>query len=347
MSTPSSTPTATAGPAAIDVHGHAMPLPVLQWLQARGLADLSGLDDHVVRIDPGVSGVGPGAPLPLAASMTDPQLRLSELESLRLSAQAVSLPPFLMASRSTDRELVLDLVRAGNDALAGYCAAGAGRLLPLGTVPVGWDGAVAEARRCLDELGMRGVAIGSRGAGLDLDHEANAALWAFLGERRAFVFLHPSAAPDPARLADFWFPQLVGYPLETAIAAARLVFSGIVPRHPVSLCLAHGGGCLPALRGRLNLGWERKPQARTIGTAPGEVLRALYYDTAVFDPVALRRLVEDVGATQVLVGTDHPFDLAERDPVGLVESAGLGPDATGLVLAGNARRVLAPDAKQR
>jgi aminocarboxymuconate-semialdehyde decarboxylase len=325
---------------AIDIHGHAMPLPALQWLESRALADLSDVGAGVVRIDPDVSGVGAGAPLPLAPSMIDPVARLVELDELGLSAQAISLPPFLMASRCTDREFVLEMTRRGNDALADYCAIDGDRLLPLGLVPVGWDGAADEARRCLDHFGMRGLAIGSRGADLDLDAPVNDDLWAFLAERRAFVFLHPSAVPDPGRLADFWLPQLVGYPVETAIAASRMVFAGKVHPDSFSLCLAHGGGCLPALRGRLDLGWERKEPARTISAPPSRVLRTLFYDTAVFDPVALRRLVEDVGASQVLVGTDHPFDLSERDPIGLVESAGFDDDERSAVLSGNARRLL-------
>ena len=325
---------------AIDIHGHAMPLPVLTWLEGQGLADLSSFSDAIVRIDPTVSGVGPGAPLPLAPSMTDAGLRLDELDALGLAAQAVSVPPFLMASTSTDPALVRSVAQRGNDALVDYCDADRSRLLPLGFVPVGLPGAVDEAQRCLDELGMPGLAIGSRGAGRDLDDAVNAELWAFLAERRAFVFLHPSAVPEPARLAPFWFPQLVGYPMETAIAAARLVFSGTVGDGRVALCLAHGGGCLPSLRGRLDMGWDRKPQAHTVEQLPSELFASLYYDTAVFDTVALRRLVEDVGSSQVLLGTDHPFDLRELDPVGFVTAANLTDADATAVLSGNARRLL-------
>ena len=326
-----------AGP--IDVHGHAMPWGVLRWLEEVGLADLAGADERVVRIDSVVSGVGPGAPLPLAPSMTDATRRLAELDELGLAAQAVSLPPFLMASRAVDGDLVREVVQRGNDALADYCAHD-DRLLALGLVPIGFEGAADEARRCLDDLGMAGMAMGSRGAGVDLDHAVNDDVWDLLGERRAFVLLHPSATPDPARMADYWFPQLVGYPMETAIAAARLVFSGTLVARPFALCLAHGGGCLPALRGRLDMGWSRKPQARTIDRPPSEAFRELYYDTAVFDPVLLARLVEDVGASQVLLGTDHPFDLAELDPLGFVGSARLTDAERSAVLEDNARRLL-------
>ncbi len=123
---------------AVDVHGHAMPEPVLRWLETSGRADLSGLDERIVRIDSEVSGVGAGAPIPLAPSMTDPAVRIAELDELRLDAQAISLPPFLMASRSVDVDLVFELVSRGNDALVDYCGHEPTRLLPLGQVPLGW-----------------------------------------------------------------------------------------------------------------------------------------------------------------------------------------------------------------
>ncbi len=327
----------------VDVHAHAMPLPVLQWLAAQGLADLSRVEENVVVLDPQVSGVGPGAPLPLARSMHDPSLRLREMDAAGVDVELVSLPPFLFATTSPDPELVAEVVRRGNDALAQYCAAAPDRLKPLGSVPLGWSGAEAEARRCLDELGFAGIAIGSKGAGRDLDDPVNAPLWELLSGRRTFVFLHPSGVPDPARLGDFWFPQLVGYPMETAIAASRLAFGGVLERTPLVLCLAHGGGCLGDLRGRLDMGWERKPVAHTTSVPPSQLFDQLYYDTAVFSPHALRHLVDTVGAGQVLLGTDHPFDLAEKDPVGFVGSAGLGEDAERAILGATALRLVEPE----
>ena len=240
----------------MDVHAHAMPLPLLSRLADRGLADLDGVPDGIVRLDPRVSGVGPWAPLPLARSQYDVAVRLSEMDGEGVDRHAVSLPPFLFASTSDDPQFVSDVVRPGNDELAVYVADGPDRLLGLGSVPLGTPDAAEEARRCLDELGLAGIAIGSRGGGRDLDDPVNGELWALLAERGTFVFLHPSGVPDPKRVGDWYMPQLVGYPAETAIAIARMVFSGTLERHPIHLCLAHGGGCLPALRGRMDMGWE-------------------------------------------------------------------------------------------
>ncbi|MGI5133121.1 amidohydrolase family protein [Pseudonocardia sp. CA-107938] len=328
------------GGRALDVHAHAMPLPLLQRLAVRTLADLSDVADGIVRIDPRVSGVGPRAPLPLARSQYDVGARLAEMAALGVDRHAVSLPPFLFCSTADDERLARGVVAAGNDELATYVAEAPDRLLGLGSVALGWPGAAEEARRALDDLGMAGIAIGSRGAGRDLDDPVNDELWALLSERRTFVFLHPSGVPDAHRQSDFWLPQLVGYPMETALAVARLVLGRVLERFPLALCLAHGGGCLPALRGRLDLGWERKDVARTTPLPPSEYTGRLFYDTAVFSPVQLRRLVADVGADHVLLGTDHPFELADRDPIGTVRALGLGPAETRAILGDNAAALL-------
>jgi aminocarboxymuconate-semialdehyde decarboxylase len=335
---PATVPTSDLG--ALDVHAHAMPLPLLQRLADRDLADLTEVPTGIVRLDPRVSGVGPRAPLPLARSMYDVDVRLSEMDEVGVHRHAVSLPPFLFASTAEDEKLATDVVRQGNDDLRTYVADAPDRLLGLGSVPLGWPGAAEEARRALDDLGMAGIAIGSRGGGRDLDDPVNDDLWALLSERRTFVFLHPSGVPDPQRQKDFWLPQLVGYPMETALAVARLVFGRVLERFPLNLCLAHGGGCLPALRGRLDMGWDRKDVARTTTVPPSEFTDILYYDTAVFSSLLLRRLVEDVGVDHVLLGTDHPFELGDRTPLDTVRELGLDESDERRILGGNAAGLL-------
>jgi aminocarboxymuconate-semialdehyde decarboxylase len=325
---------------ALDVHAHAMPLPLLERLAHRGLADLGGVPEGIVRLDPRVSGVGPNAPLPLARSQYDTAVRLSEMDAIGVGVHAVSLPPFLFASTSDDAGFVADVVAPGNDELAVYVGDAPDRLLGLGSVPLGFPAAADEARRCLDELGLHGIAIGSRGGGNDLDHPVNDDLWALLAERRTFVFLHPSGVPDPKRVGDWYMPQLVGYPAETAIAVARLVFGRVLERFPIHLCLAHGGGCLPSLRGRMDMGWERKEVAHTTPLPPSAYVDRLYYDTAVFNSTLLRRLIEDVGSDHVMMGTDHPFELADFTPVQTVQALGLDDAPTRAILWDNAAHLL-------
>jgi aminocarboxymuconate-semialdehyde decarboxylase len=313
---------AGASESVLDVHAHAMPMPLLSWLADHQLAEVRAEED-VVLLAPEVSGVGPGTPLPLARSQYDVAARLPEMDAAGVSHHAVSLPPFLFCSTADDEKLVHTVIRRGNEELAAYVGDCPDRLRALGSVPLGRPGAAEEARYCLDELGMAGIAIGSRGAGLELDAAVNEDLWALLAERRCFTFLHPSGVPDPHRQRDFWLPQLVGYPMETALSVSRLVFGGVLDRHDLTLCLAHGGGGLPALRGRLDLGWRRKDVAHTTARPPSELIGRLYYDSAVFSTRLLRRLVEDFGADHVLLGTDHPFELGDREPVRSVRRLGL------------------------
>ncbi len=328
------------GAPTVDVHSHAMPMPLLRRLADRGLADVSAVDDGIVRLDPTVSGVGPGAPLPLARSQHDVATRLAEMDRAGVQVHAVSLPPFLFCTNADDAALATDVVAQGNDELAAYVGAAPQRLVGLGYVPLGWPGVADEAVRVLDELGMAGIAIGSQGGGRDLDDPVNDDLWAVLAERGTFVFLHPSGMPAGPRLKDFWMPQLVGYPMETAIAVARLVFSGVLERSPLRLCLAHGGGCLPSLRGRLDMGWERKDVAHTNDRPPSYYTDRLYYDTAVFNTDLLRRLVEDVGVDHVLMGTDHPFELGDPTPLSTVHDLGRSEADTAAILGGTARDLL-------
>ena len=114
----------TAEATAIDVHNHAMPLPLLEWLQREGLADLSRFRAGIVLLDPVVSGVGKNTPLPLARSQYDAEVRQSEMDDAGVSAHAVSMPPFLFCSNSEDAGLVTTVIGRGNDELAGYVADG-------------------------------------------------------------------------------------------------------------------------------------------------------------------------------------------------------------------------------
>jgi aminocarboxymuconate-semialdehyde decarboxylase len=334
---------ASGRPPVVDVHCHAMPLPLLRSLADRGLADVSAVEQGIVRLDPKVSGVGPGAPLPLARSQHDVGTRLAEMDEAGVDVHAVSLPPFLFCTNADDAALATGIVAQGNDELAGYVGTAPDRLVGLGYVPLGWPGVADEAVRVLDELGLAGIAIGSQGGGKDLDHPVNDDLWALLAQRNTFVFMHPSGMPAGPRLKDFWMPQLVGYPMETAIAVSRLVFSGVLERYPITLCLAHGGGCVPSLRGRMDMGWERKDVAHTNDNPPSHYTDRLYYDTAVFNTTTLRRIVEDVGVDHVLMGTDHPFELGDPTPLTTVGDLGLSEVDTAAILGGTARRLLGLD----
>lgn len=332
-----------AAPAApvTDVHTHAMPLPLLRRLERDGLADLSPLGAGSVHIDHRVSGVPFSVPIPCPAEQYEVSARQRLMDEAGIDVHLVSAPPFL-AGRDLPHPAAGELMRHTNDALAGFVAADPARLRALGMLLPGLPGAVEEARRCRDELGFAGVSIGSRGMAGELDHADHEPLWRWLAETGTFTLLHPGGSPAPERLADFHLTQLLGFPIETTLAVSRLIFGGVLDRHDLRLCLAHGGGCALAVAPRLDLGWHRKPVARTTQRPPSAYLTRFYYDTAVFDTRSLRRLVDDVGTDRVLLGTDAPFDLADRQPRRTVAALGLAPGDEWRILAGNAADLLAP-----
>jgi aminocarboxymuconate-semialdehyde decarboxylase len=330
----------TESPPVIDVHAHAMPLGLLEDLQRKGLADLSRAAAGVVVIDSAVSGLDGGAAIPFPPEQHDVAARLAAMATSGVDRQAVSAPPFLFASESRDAALTLDVVRRSNDALAEFVAQAPDQLVGLATLPVGHSQAAEELARCIDELRFAGATIGTFGGGVELDAPVNEELWAELARRRCFTLLHPSRVSERSRLADYHLVQLLGYPVETSLAVSRLIFGGVLDRYDLTLCLSHGGGCLPSVSSRLDLGWNRKPSARVTKTLPSAYLHRLLFDTAVFSSATLGRLVQDVGPENVLLGTDFPFDLADRTPVQSVRELQLSAHDEGLILSSNATRLL-------
>jgi len=157
------------------------------------------------------------------------------------------------------------------------------------------------------------------------------------------VFVHPTTAAFADDVfGDYYLWNAVGNPMEVTVAAAHLVMSGTLERHPgLRLVLSHGGGAVAALRGRLRHAVQAVAAAGSrLSAAPDESLRRLYYDTVVHDRDVLAALVDYVGAERVVLGSDHPFDMGDGDPVGSVRRVGLEPDAEDLVLGGNASRLL-------
>jgi aminocarboxymuconate-semialdehyde decarboxylase len=160
--------------------------------------------------------------------------------------------------------------------------------------------------------------------------------WAAAEETGAVVFIHPTTR---VTLPDYYLWNTVGNPLETTVAAAHMVMSGVMERHPgLKVVLAHGGGALVALRGRLRRAHGFQPQARSALTEdPVESIRRFWFDTITHDADLLRSLADFVGEDRLLLGSDHPFDMADPDPIATARAAGLDPDR----LAENARRLLA------
>jgi aminocarboxymuconate-semialdehyde decarboxylase len=329
----------------IDFHAHVIPPAYLDLARAGRVPEL-----RVERTAGGealdVIGGSDGGPvaqrIPLTPAWLDVGVRVAEMEAAGVDVQVLSVVQF-MYHYWLDVERAAALARVSNDGIAAMVAADPMRFAGMATVPLqDADAAVEELRRARGELGLRAVEIGTHINGMPLDGRALAPFWAAAEALHVVVFVHPYAPLGRDRLAAYFLRNLLGNPFETAVAAARLIFGGVLERHPrLRLCLAHGGGALPAVIGRLEHGYEVSESCRAHGAGhPASYFQRFWYDTITHDPAALDCLVARVGASQVLLGSDYPFAIGDLDPVRTVEKLGVDRAAREAILGGNAAALL-------
>lgn len=204
--------------------------------------------------------------------------------------------------------------------------------------------AAAELRHATTELGMVGIEIATTVAGVDLVAAELEPFWAAAAELGSLVLLHPMDPLPGIDLKQHFLDNMVGRPAETTIAIARLIMAGLFDRHPdLRVCVVHGGGFLPYQVGRMQRGWTAKPAlaATDLETAPIETIKRLYFDTIVHNPLALRYLIDLVGADRITLGTDYPFEAGDPDPIGTVDAVpGLTAEEREWIVAGTARKLL-------
>ncbi len=237
-------------------------------------------------------------------------------------------------------DLLAEISRLQNDHVAQLVAQDPGRFAGLGTLPLSAPGAaVTEASRAVLELGLRGFQIDSRADAMELSDPALDPVWARLVQLDAALVIHPLGFSHGQRLAPFFMVNTVGQPLEEIMAAHHLIFGGILDRHPdLRVMIVHGGGYFPFYLGRLDHAWKTRPELRRLtGQPPSAYLRQMWYDTCVFDPETLARLVDLAGPDRVMLGSDWPFDMGDPDPVELVRQTVTDRDALARICAGTAR----------
>jgi aminocarboxymuconate-semialdehyde decarboxylase len=270
-------------------------------------------------------------------------VRLADMDAMGVDVQAVAIAVYQYYYWA-DADLGAKVSRMMNEEFVESTSRHGDRFLPLGTVPLqDTDAAVAELRYLVQELGMRGIEIGTHVEGEEISAPRLEPFWAEVEKLGAVVVIHTQGATHPQRLQGHNFVNIIGHPFEATLAQAHLIFSGVLERYPaLKIVVVHGGGYLPAYPGRIDHGWRaREDISEGVGKQPGSYLGQFFFDTMVFEPEQVRFLVDRYGADHVLLGTDYPYDMGDDDPLTTVGRVpGLTQDEIDLLCGGNAARLL-------
>ncbi|KAM4626975.1 2-amino-3-carboxymuconate-6-semialdehyde decarboxylase [Discoglossus pictus] len=270
----------------------------------------------------------------------DPEVRLREMDQTGVTVQALSTVPVMFSYWAKPQD-TLDLSRLLNDDLATVVKKHPKRFVGLGTLPMqAPELAVQEMHRCVKELGFPGVQIGSHINQWDLNSPELYPVYAAAEELDCSVFVHPWDMSLDGRMSQYWLPWLVGMPAETTTAICCMIMGGVFEKFPkLKVCFAHGGGAFPYTVGRINHGFNVRPDLCAVDNkvAPEKYLGSFYTDSLVHDPQALQLLVDVIGKDKVILGSDYPFPLGEHVPGQLIESMeDFDDNLKDKLLAGNA-----------
>jgi aminocarboxymuconate-semialdehyde decarboxylase len=324
----------------VDAHTHFVPLEFLDFLRSSGAGTGMEVIDRDGR-DPLISHDN-GLQYPVFALFHDPAAKLAQMDRDGIDMSLCSIVPSLFLYE-LEPEQTLRAHRVINDAGAEYANRSGARIAVLATVPLN-DPARAEGelRRACGELGLVGVEIGPSVGDMMLDDRRLDGFYAAAAELDVPVMLHPYlnmvSKPGPD-LQGFHLGNVVGNPVETFVAASRLIVGGVFDRHPdLRVQLVHAGGAFTYQLGRLGHAYAAREDTRSVAERePEAYLDRFLFDSIVFDERALRFLLERVGPDAVLFGTDLPFDMADLSALEALPRIA-PPDVAEKALGANALR---------
>ncbi len=320
----------------IDVHAHMIPAKFVDGQEVRFPVD--GGEPHVMPLRPmnnfpddSIYGI---------------ERRLRDMDAQGIDMHVISLQPMFVDHLPVERAVPIS--RAINDGFAEVVAANPKRFTAIANLPMqSPEDAARELERAVKELGLRGTEICSQIAGANLDEPKFAPVWAKAQELDVPIFIHPAGVPGlQDRLGKYYLTNLIGNPMDTTIAAASLIFGGVLREFPrIKFYLAHGGGSCPYIRYRWDHGWKVRGDGKAvIDRPPSEYLSQLYFDSLTHGGPALSFLASTVGPERIMLGTDYPFDMGAYNSVAAIQNViGVTDAGRDLMLGGNAMRLFKID----
>ena len=329
----------------VDVHAHAL-LPDALTAMAEEHPDFGPTliqePDAGYLQYPGRERLGP-----LYPGIFDPEVRLEDMDRMRVDRQIIAVPP-PQYHYHVPPEVGVRFAQLQNDGLIALHGVNPDRFHVFGTLPLQDIAAsVAEIDRLAAMPCVRGVQLSTNVNGMDLDDPSLEPVWSRLEHHGLPAWFHGDqrSIAGADRLNRYYLQNFIGLPLETTIAMASLIFGGVMARHPgLKFGWVHGGGFAPYQLGRWDHGWQQRTESKVIlaDTLPSHYFKQFYIDSLTHDPISLEMLGARMGWDHVVLGSDYPFDMGPKDPVGGVEAVGMSDADRTAVLSTNCENFLRP-----